>query len=89
MPETEDITRFGQVKLNDDGRIVDFDEGLWYASSIHLLWYLCDPQTPAHRTHRTLRRRRPCGFVRDILVRYKNLKRICLNWIPTGATLHL
>ena len=23
MPETEDITRFGQVKLNDDGRIIE------------------------------------------------------------------
>ena len=26
MPPEEDVTRFGLVKLNDDGRITDFEE---------------------------------------------------------------
>ena len=29
MEEGTDVTRFGYVKLNDDGRITDFEESLW------------------------------------------------------------
>lgn len=53
MPEDEDVTRFGQVKLNDDGphhRLRRETHGFYLQH--HLLWYLCHPQTPAHRTHR-------------------------------------
>ena len=54
MPETEDITRFGQVKLNDDGRIIDFDEKpmVSTSSTISCGIYVI--------RRRQLRGRRPC-----------------------------
>ena len=77
MPVSEDVTRFGVLKLNDDGRVEEFEE---------------KPMVSSYRTVSTgiyvIRRRQliemieRCAmedrhdFVKDILIRYKNLKRI-------------
>ena len=77
MPETEDITRFGQVKLNDDGRIVDFDEKpmVSTSSTISCGIYVIRRRQLIELIERCAAEDR-VDFVRDILVRYKNLKRI-------------
>ncbi len=77
MPEDTDVSRFGTVKMNEDGRIVYFEE---------------KPVSTESRTVSTgiyiIRRRQlielieKCAeeerydFVNDILIRYKNIKRI-------------
>ena len=77
VDEGTDITRFGCVKLNDEGRIVDFEEkpmisdsntiscGIYVIRRRHLIELLekCNEEDRY-------------DFVQDILVRYKNLKRI-------------
>ena len=77
MPEGEDITRFGCVKINDDGRRVNLEEtptvsdantiscGIYVIRRRHLI-YLIEKCAEEDRY----------DFVTDILVRYKNLKRI-------------
>ena len=77
MPETEDITRFGQVKLNDDGRIIDFDEKPMVStpSTISCGIYVIRRRQLIELIERCAAEDR-VDFVRDILVRYKNLKRI-------------
>ncbi len=76
-PQKEDLTRFGLVRLADDNRILDFEE---------------KPMVPSYNTASCgiyiVRRRQlielleRCAaedrydFVNDILIRYKNLKRI-------------
>ncbi len=78
IDEAQDVTRFGLVKTDEDGRIVDFEE---------------KPMASENRTVSTgvyiIRRRllieliEKCAeeerydFVNDILIRYKNLKKIC------------
>lgn len=78
IDEAQDVTRFGLVKTDDDGRIIDFEE---------------KPMASENRTVSTgvyiIRRRllieliEKCAeeerydFVNDILIRYKNLKKIC------------
>ena len=77
MEENEDVTRFGCVKLNEDGRITDFEEkpiisdantiscGIYVVRRRHLIELLesCNADDRY-------------DFVQDILVRYKNIKRI-------------
>ena len=77
MDEGEDVTRFGCVKINDDGRIIDFEEkpmvsdtntvscGVYVIRRRHLI-ELIEKCIDEDRY----------DFVQDILVRYKNLKRI-------------
>ena len=77
MREGEDVTRFGCVKINDDGRIVDFEEKPMVSDANTISCGIF-----------VIRRRQLNGlivrgaaedrydFVKDILVRYKNLKRI-------------
>ena len=78
IDESQDVTRFGLVKTDEDGRIIDFEE---------------KPMASENRTVSTgvyiIRRRllieliEKCAeeerydFVNDILIRYKNLKKIC------------
>ena len=75
--EGEDVTRFGVVELNDDGRITQFDEKPMVAESSV---YSCGIYVIRRRQLIELIER--CAaedrydFVRDVLVRYKNLKRI-------------
>ena len=77
MPETEDITRFGQVKLNDDGRIIDFDEKpmVSTSSTISCGIYVIRRRQLIELIERCALEDR-YDFVRDVLIRYKNLKRI-------------
>ncbi len=83
-PAKEDLTRFGLVRLADDNRILDFEE---------------KPMVPSYNTASCgiyiVRRRQlielleRCAaedrydFVNDILIRYKNLKRIYAYKIDT------
>ena len=83
-PQKEDLTRFGLVRLADDNRILDFEE---------------KPMVPSYNTASCgiyiVRRRQlielleRCAaedrydFVNDILIRYKNLKRIYAYKIDT------
>ena len=77
MDEDDDVTRFGCLKINDEGRITDFEEkpiksdantiscGIYVIRRRHLI-ELIEKCIEDDRY----------DFVQDILVRYKNLKRI-------------
>ncbi|MDR1766780.1 MAG: glucose-1-phosphate adenylyltransferase subunit GlgD [Lachnospiraceae bacterium] len=77
MPEGEDVTRFGVVKINDEGRIVDFEEKpiTTDAHTISCGIYVIRRRQLIELIERCAAEDR-FDFVRDILVRYKNLKRI-------------
>lgn len=77
MGEDEDVTRFGQVQINDDGRIVEFEEKPMVASSntVSCGIYVIRRRQLIELIERCAAEDR-VDFVRDILVRYKNLKRI-------------
>ena len=73
----EDATRFGCVKMNEDSRIVEFDEKpmVTQSTTISTGIYVI-------RRRQLIELIEKCGqedrhdFVKDILIRYKNLKRI-------------
>lgn len=77
MPAEEDVTRFGVVKINDDGRITDFEEKPMIASSntISCGIYIIRRRQLIELIERCAAEDR-YDFVNDILIRYKNLKRI-------------
>lgn len=77
MPAEEDVTRFGVVKINDEGRIMDFEEKPMIASSntISCGIYIIRRRQLIELIERCAAEDR-YDFVKDILVRYKNLKRI-------------
>ena len=77
MDEGEDITRFGCVKINDEGRIVDFEEKPMVsdANTISCGVYVIRRRHLIELIERCAEEDR-YDFVQDILVRYKNLKRI-------------
>lgn len=77
MREGEDVTRFGCVKINDDGRIVDFEEKPMVsdANTISCGIYVIRRRQLIELIERCAAEDR-YDFVKDILVRYKNLKRI-------------
>ena len=77
MPPEDDVTRFGLVKLNDDGRITDFEEKPMLATSsmISCGIYVIRRRQLIELLERCAAEDR-YDFVTDILVRYKNLKRI-------------
>ena len=77
MNPDEDLTRFGQVVTNDDGRIVEFEEKpmVSSASTISCGIYVIRRRQLIELIERCAAEDR-VDFVRDILVRYKNLKRI-------------
>lgn len=77
MNEGEDVTRFGCVKINDDGRIVDFEEKPMVsdANTISCGIYVIRRRQLIELIERCAAEDR-YDFVKDILVRYKNLKRI-------------
>lgn len=77
MPASEDVTRFGVVKINDDGRITDFEEKPMIASSntISCGIYIIRRRQLIELIERCAAEDR-YDFVNDILIRYKNLKRI-------------
>lgn len=77
FPEGEDPTRFGFLRVNAEGRVTDFEEkpistdkttiscGIYVIRRRHLIELL-----------ETAREEGSFDFVKDILVRYKNVKRI-------------
>lgn len=77
MPADEDVTRFGVVKINDEGRITDFEEKPMVAGSntISCGIYIIRRRQLIELIERCAAEDR-YDFVNDILVRYKNLKRI-------------
>lgn len=77
MGPEEDVTRFGLVKTNDDGRIIDFEEKPMVATSntISCGIYVIRRRQLIELIERCAAEDR-YDFVKDILVRYKNLKRI-------------
>lgn len=77
MPPEEDVTRFGVVKVDGDGRIVDFQEKpvLAESNTISCGIYIIRRRQLIELIERCAQEDR-YDFVRDILVRYKKLKRI-------------
>ena len=72
MAEGEDVTRFGCVKINDDGRIVDFEEKPMVsdANTISCGIYVIRRRQLIELIERCAAEDR-YDFVKDILVRYK------------------
>ena len=77
MGPEEDITRFGVVKTNADGRITDFQEKPMVAESntVSCGIYVVIRRQLIELIERCAQEDR-YDFVNDILVRYRNLKRI-------------
>ncbi|MDO4294664.1 MAG: glucose-1-phosphate adenylyltransferase subunit GlgD [bacterium] len=77
MEPEVDVTRFGLVKTNDDGRIIEFEEKPMVATSntVSCGIYVIRRRQLIELIERCAAEDR-YDFVRDILVRYKNLKRI-------------
>lgn len=73
----EDVTRFGLVKTNEDGRIVDFEEKPMASDSslISAGIYIIRRRLLIELVEKCAAEDR-YDFVNDILIRYKNLKRI-------------
>ena len=78
VPMTEDVSRFGVVQMNEESRIVDFEEKPMVAQSHTRFYrYLCAAQKTAHRdAGEEYAGSTGYDFVTDILIRYKNLKQI-------------
>ena len=77
MPGDVDVTRFGMVKTNADGRIVEFEEKPMVADShtISCGIYVVRRRQLIELIERCANEDR-YDFVQDILVRYKGIKRI-------------
>ena len=77
MPADVDVTRFGIVKTNTDGRILEFEEKPMVADSTTISCgiYVIRRRQLIEMIERCANEDR-YDFVQDILVRYKNLKRI-------------
>lgn len=77
MPAGEDVSRFGVVRMNEDARIVEFEEKPMVAQSntISAGIYVVRRRQLIEMLERCAQENRH-DFVTDILIRYKNLKRI-------------
>lgn len=77
LPATEDITRFGFVKMNEDGRIVDFEEKpmMTESKTVSAGIYIIRRRLLIELIEKCAEEER-FDFVNDILIRYKNLKKI-------------
>lgn len=75
--ETEDVTRFGILKMNEDARIVQFDEKPIAAQShtISCGIYIIRRRQLIEMIEQSVREGRH-DFVTDVLIRYKDVKRI-------------
>ena len=75
--DTEDLTRFGMVSINDDGRIVNFEEKPIVTDSVNISCgiYIIRRRQLIELIERSIAEDR-YDFVKDILIRYRNLKRI-------------
>ena len=77
VPATEDISRFGVVKMNEDSRIIDFEEKPMVAQShtISTGIYVLRRRQLIEMLEKSMEENR-FDLVTDILIRYKNLKQI-------------
>ena len=77
MPADMDVSRFGVVKMNEDCRIIDFEEKPMVAQSntISTGIYILRRRQLIEMLEKSMEERR-FDFVTDILIRYKNLKKI-------------
>lgn len=77
MPASENVSRFGVLKMNEDARIEEFDEKPMVARSntISTGIYVIRRRQLIELIERCAQEDRH-DFVKDILIRYKNLKRI-------------
>lgn len=77
MPSSENVSRFGVLKMNEDARIEEFDEKPMVAKSntISTGIYVIRRRQLIELIERCAGEDRH-DFVKDILIRYKNLKRI-------------
>lgn len=77
MDKEEDISRFGVVRMNEDSRIVEFEEKPMMAQSntISAGIYVLRRRQLIEMLERCAEENR-FNFVTDILIRYKNMKRI-------------
>lgn len=77
MPADVDVSRYGVVRMNEDARIVEFEEKPMVATSniISTGIYIIRRRQLIEMLERCAEEER-FDFVSDILIRYKNLKRI-------------
>ena len=77
LPEDDDATRFGILRMNDDGRIEQFDEKPMAASSntISCGIYVVRRRQLIELIEKSGEEGR-FDFVKDVLIRYKDVKRI-------------
>lgn len=77
MDKTEDVSRYGVIKMNEDSRIVEFEEKPMVAQSntISTGIYIIRRRQLIDLLERCAQESRS-DFVTDILIRYKNLKRM-------------
>lgn len=77
MPAGTDMSRFGVVKSDDDGRVVDFDEKPMVTdiNTISCGIYIIRRRQLIELIEKCAQEDR-YDFVRDILIRYKNIKKI-------------
>lgn len=77
IPGTEDATRFGVLHLNSDNRIIQFDEKPMAASSnmISCGIYVIRRRQLIELIEKSVEEGRH-DFVKDVLIRYKDVKRI-------------
>lgn len=77
LPATEDVTRFGVLRLNEDGRIKQFEEKPLAAAShtVSCGIYVIRRRQLIELIEQAVEEGRH-DFVRDILIRYKDVKRI-------------
>lgn len=76
-PEEDDISRFGVVKYNDDMQVVDFEEKPLVAqtSTVSIGVYVIRRRQLIELLESCAKEGRT-DFVKDILIRYKNVKKI-------------
>jgi glucose-1-phosphate adenylyltransferase len=77
LEEGEDASRFGVIKTNDDGRIVEFEEKpiVSTTNTVSLGVYVIRRRLLIELLERSAEEDR-YDFVSDVLIRYKNLKKI-------------
>lgn len=77
MPAYEDVTRFGVLKMNEDCRIEEFEEKPMVSNSnvVSTGIYVIRRRQLIELVEHSAKEDRH-DFVKDILIRYKNLKRI-------------
>ena len=83
MPEGEDLSRFGQVKADDDGRIRGYEEKPMVETSRNVSCgiYVIRRRLLIELIERAAEEDR-YDLVKDILIRYKRMQGYNALWIP-------